>query len=883
MLIKSIRATTPENIVTQFDYNDLGELTSVTDPVGEQTTYTYDLAGRVKTENHPDRGLTTTTYDKASNVIAINTPGTQAFGGSITMVYDYNRLNKKRMPNSSGTDLYDVDYTYGSFNDGRNGAGRITVITQGGNFKSDSYRYDELGQRVEEDITVDVPMYGYRDFNTKKYFDSFGRILQAVYPDGDQVDYDYNSLGELNTIKSKVAGVTQDIVSAISYNGYSQISQLTYGNGTTTNYSYATGNTNKATTLMGSTVNAKEQGASAFTPVLSRTYTYNKQGMVAQMNRSVAGSLLSQVGNASFTDAYTYDRFGRLGAHAQSKGGTSIYSLDMQYNHAGGITFKTSNGSGFMNATALTYDLDYQYDPSKGHQLDFIWDPISATTTDFTYNTSGSITQIDDPSQAIAQNFFWNEQQQLTGVSNQQGVHHYVYDHSGERIMKSSLINSTVYLNDQVIDDVSNLEPYTVYVNPYYVVTGLMGGDRVSKHYYMNQQRVATDITINYDPNGGGGPKEQLSAKDPASAAPELSPALTNFSEVLVGLGQKPLDTASLKLPTIASYYPEASKTPATSSSAEGNPSAPRILFWYHPDYLGNVDLITERDGYTHEFFMYNPWGEEMHQWNANTYAFTSPYRFNSKELDPETGLAYYGARYYQNKIGVWLSVDPLNHLSPNQSAFHFVSNNPVIRIDPNGLTDFVNNETCETVTVNDGMNQTINVMSDQWQSAVEFSKNQDGNNPTKDYNNFITNLGGNAVPTEHEGGIINDKKLFLGFMEFKVDNEKREVSAFKLKSGEYKFKPWSSNTEERTVGTKEWMDSEQIRKYDVAEDFHTHPNAKGWPSWYDGKFSEWLGAPVYSIEPITHNIYLAIPQTSRLPVKAPQGLNWFGKIVNNY
>lgn len=403
--------------------------------------------------------------------------------------------------------------------------------------------------------------------------------------------------------------------------------QLTYGNGTTTSYSYATGNTNKATTLMGSTVNAKEQGASAFSPVLSRTYAYNKQGMVAQMNRNVAGSLLSQVGNASFTDAYTYDRFGRLGAHAQSKGGTSIYSLDMQYNQAGGITFKTSNGSGFMNASALNYDLLYSYSGNYGHQLERIDDPVNASTTYFTYNASGSITQIDDPSQAIAQNFFWNEQQQLTGVSNQQGVHHYVYDHSGERIMKSSLINSTVYLNDQVIDNVSNLEPYTVYVNPYYVVTGLMGGDRVSKHYYMNQQRVATDITINYDPNGGGGPKEQLSAKDPASAAPELSPALADFSEVLVGLDQKPLDTASLNLPTIESYYPEATKTPATSSSAEGNPSAPRILFWYHPDYLGNVDLITERDGYTNEFFMYNPWGEEMHQWNANTYAFTSPYR----------------------------------------------------------------------------------------------------------------------------------------------------------------------------------------------------------------------------------------------------------------
>ena len=493
-------ATPSEHLVTQFDYNDIGELIGVTDPLGAQTTYTYDLAGRATSENHPDRGVTTTTYDKASNIVSIQTPATLAFGGSITMVYDYNRLMNKRMPNSTGTDLYDVDYNYGSYNDGRNGAGRIVSITQGGGFKSDYFRYDELGQRVEEEVAIDVPMNGVRNFTTQKFFDSFGRILQALYPDGDQVDYGYNGLGELNTIQSTVAGVTQDIVSAISYNGYGQISQMTYGNGTTTSYSYATGNTNKATTLMGSTVNAKEQGASVFASVLSRTYAYNKQGMVAQMNRTVAGSLLSQTGNASFSDAYTYDRFGRLEAHEQSKGATSIYSLDMQYNQAGGITFKNSNGSGFMNASALTYNLEYTYVGKKYHQLDQVWDPTNGTLTKFTYNTSGSVTQIDDSSQPVAQDFFWNEQQQLTGVKNQQGVHHYIYDHTGERIMKSSLINTTVYLNDQVIDNVNNLDPYTVYVNPFYVVTGFQGGDRVSKHYYMNQQRVATDISINVRP-----------------------------------------------------------------------------------------------------------------------------------------------------------------------------------------------------------------------------------------------------------------------------------------------------------------------------------------------------------------------------------------------
>ena len=343
-----------------------------------------------------------------------------------------------------------------------------------------------------------------------------------------------------------------------------------------------------------------------------------------------------------------------------------------------------------MNASALTYNLEYTYNSVKSHQLDQVWDPTNGILTKFTYNTTGSVTKIDDPSQAVVQDFFWNEQQQLTGVSNQQGVHHYVYDHSGERVMKSSLINSTVYLNDQVIDSASNLDPYTVYVNPFYVVTGLQGGDRVSKHYYMNQQRVATDISINYDPSSkGGGQQEQ--AKGSSAKETAWSPALTDFNEVLVGLGQKPLDTASLELPTLAAYFPETATSKSSNSQAENASTTPRILFWYHPDYLGNVDLITERDGYAHEFFMYNPWGEEMHQWNANTYAFTSPYRFNAKELDPETGLAYYGARYYQNKLGVWLSVDRLAEKYPQSSPYVFSGNNPITYVDPNGDSILVN------------------------------------------------------------------------------------------------------------------------------------------------------------------------------------------------
>jgi RHS repeat-associated protein len=368
-----------------------------------------------------------------------------------------------------------------------------------------------------------------------------------------------------------------------------------------------------------------------------------------------------------------------------------------------------------------------------------------------------------------------------------------------------------------------------------------MGGDRVSKHYYMNQQRVATDITINYDPNGtGGGEQEQSLAKDAAAAAPELSPALANFSEVLVGLGQKPLDTASLKLPTIESYYPEAAKNPATSSSAEGNPSAPRILFWYHPDYLGNVDLITERDGNTHEFFMYNPWGEEMHQWNANTYAFTSPYRFNSKELDPETGLAYYGARYYQNKIGVWLSVDPMAHVAPGWSPFRAFYCNPIRYIDPTGMLE-------DDYGLDKQGNITLLRKTDDPTDKL-IALDNDGNETDKSTEvdkGILSSKKTNTVTASNRKDytfdqykIIGDDKA-KGLFEFVADNTEVEWSLTGVGA--------QSGTEGQNILTTSHIKDSEIGGgylkaygYTIREHSHSHPNHQ-FPSIADKKFAESL------------------------------------------
>ncbi|HOJ25418.1 MAG TPA: RHS repeat-associated core domain-containing protein, partial [Bacteroidales bacterium] len=64
---------------------------------------------------------------------------------------------------------------------------------------------------------------------------------------------------------------------------------------------------------------------------------------------------------------------------------------------------------------------------------------------------------------------------------------------------------------------------------------------------------------------------------------------------------------------------------------------------------------------------------------------FDSRYKFTAKELDNETSYTYFGARYYDNDLSVWLSVDPLSDKYPSLSPYLYCFNNPVIMKDPNG------------------------------------------------------------------------------------------------------------------------------------------------------------------------------------------------------
>ena len=60
-------------------------------------------------------------------------------------------------------------------------------------------------------------------------------------------------------------------------------------------------------------------------------------------------------------------------------------------------------------------------------------------------------------------------------------------------------------------------------------------------------------------------------------------------------------------------------------------------------------------------------------------------YSFSAKERDAETGLSYFGARYYSSDLSIWLSVDPMSDKYPSLSPYVYCADNPVKLVDPNG------------------------------------------------------------------------------------------------------------------------------------------------------------------------------------------------------
>ena len=135
---------------------------------------------------------------------------------------------------------------------------------------------------------------------------------------------------------------------------------------------------------------------------------------------------------------------------------------------------------------------------------------------------------------------------------------------------------------------------------------------------------------------------------------------------------------------------------------------------------------------------------------NATTFGIT-PYLFNAKEFDEETGLYYYGARYYDPRLSLWLSIDPKEEKYSNVSTYCYVISNPLKYTDPTGMEidmtkvrladEQLKLSTTQSV-IKDLASQTGLQLSLDKDNKLQYAKNDEG----KPIVNKITNKKGKEI-----------------------------------------------------------------------------------------------------------------------------------------
>jgi len=118
---------------------------------------------------------------------------------------------------------------------------------------------------------------------------------------------------------------------------------------------------------------------------------------------------------------------------------------------------------------------------------------------------------------------------------------------------------------------------------------------------------------------------------------------------------------------------------------------APVKTYTYTYDGNGNVVDVVDQNGGVVAHYEYSPFGELIT--STGTMATKNPFQFSTKYTDDETGLLYYGYRYYNPSTGRWINRDPIEE-DGGLNLYGFVGNSPLNYIDPLGLwsLNFVGN-----------------------------------------------------------------------------------------------------------------------------------------------------------------------------------------------
>ena len=493
-----------------------------------------------------------------------------------------------------------------------------------------------------------------------------------------------------------------------------QRTYLKYCNGAETFYSYDP----QRRRLQNLVVNAKAG------TIMDNAYSYDAVSNVLGIKNNAP---LPQSGKAGgqMSHSYTYDPLYRLASATGTYKGTdnksASYTLSMGYDNMHRITSKkqhlSQTGVQFDGTLNAGYELTYTYQKADGKkfQLDNVRDinyrteetPTDSTNINnghkYTYDANGNLVYINtsrvkkdgkEDEKASEQKYRWDEENRLLAADENGFVSNYWYDADGERTVKTSGENEAIYVNSEFSGGNTGTARFSLYVSPY-LVAGQ--GGKYTKHIYVGSQRIVSKLgdlaSYGADPRRipyAGNEADGLTINYKDKYNQQLQSIKDNYKTFdLPYNGQDNDDYVNGQSFCCNDGTPEAAqaramaRTRAANGNFKPNDDYEKMQFYYHPDHLGSSSYITNLDGEVSQHIEYVPFGEVFIEERNNTW--NTPYLFNAKEFDEETGMYYYGARYYEPRLSLWMSVDPQWERFPHMSSYSYSFNNPIKFIDNEG------------------------------------------------------------------------------------------------------------------------------------------------------------------------------------------------------
>jgi RHS repeat-associated protein len=638
--------TDPRGKVTSFAYYPVGDLETVTDPLGASTpsptdhttTFEYDLLGRRTAVIDPLGHRTETTYNSRGQAVRTRQfDGTRALDTIVEYDQGGRRLTVYDPIQSANTAIKGnrTDYDYDAY-------GRLWHAYQpkvDGSRPTTTYAYDVMSNLTSlTDAESHTTAFGY---------DAFNRVQSVTYPGPRTETYTYDTAGRLLTKTDRKGAVT-----TYGYDGLSRLTSKTYSD-TTPPFAYRYDETAAARGFLTSA----DQGG-----VHKLAWTYDLVGQTLSEKYYANGTTLTS------TVANTYD----------PGGNRTGLSLD-------GTTFTT-----------------YDYDDAS--RLSHIY--RAATNFAFTYDDAHKRTGLTFPN-GVATTYAYDTLSRLTGITAVKtptvvASAGYTYDDAGNRLTKTLPEYAETYLYDPLyrLREVDRPSPTPTETYTYDKVGNRKTSiDAMNWTYSMRNELTSYgSATFTYDLNGN-----TLTKNDPTGSWTYEWNAENQLTRVLYSgsvaarftydpLGRRVEKVVNNNPPTTYTYDGEdilRENRPTTVASYVHGPGideplaveALGIVRYLHADALGSDIKHTDPNGAVSLTRTYDAFGQlQTGTTNLAGYAFTG------RELDSEIGpLYYYRARYYDPKVGRFMSGDPIGFRG-GLNLYAYVTENPALLIDPSGL-----------------------------------------------------------------------------------------------------------------------------------------------------------------------------------------------------